>query len=94
MMVLKSCKRRGCTHPWETLHPRGDVHSLADALAESYDSFYEEQPKVSFSSCELGYIVEAEGPQHANSFSDAAKPVPGLRKQPSFQYRGPWSAWV
>ena len=96
MMVLKSCKQRECTHPWEILHPNGDVRSLADALSESYDAFYEAQPKVTFSSCQLGYIVEEEGPQHANIFESGgeAAPMSGLGKQQSFQYRGPWNIWV
>lgn len=63
MMVLKSCKGRTCVEPWKSLHPDGDVGSLDDALESSFDSFYAEQAKVSFSKCELGYIRESEGPQ-------------------------------
>lgn len=37
---------------------------LKDALKSRYNVFYEqEQSKVSFSRCEAGYIVDAEGPQ-------------------------------
>lgn len=63
MMVMKSCKGAQCTLPWLTLHPKGNVNSLAEALNGRYDSFYAMQPKVSFTSCEPGYIVSAEGPQ-------------------------------
>lgn len=95
MMVLKSCKQRECTHPWEVLHPKGDVHSLSDALSESYDAFYEDQPKVTFSSCQLGYIVGEEGPQDVNVYESGSKTLPpGLHKQQSFQYKGPWNVWV
>lgn len=69
LLVLKSCKARSCTHPWETLHPAGDVKDLHDALDARYDKFYElEQEKVEFSKCEKGYIIESEGPQIAKSF--------------------------
>lgn len=63
MMVLKSCQGRTCVEPWKVLHPQGDVASLSDALTVKFDAFYEEQTKVSFGRCELGYIVDAEGPQ-------------------------------
>lgn len=64
LFVLKSCKGKVCVKPWETLHPEGDVHTLQDALSSSFDSFYEnEQTRVSFTSCEPGYIISAEGPQ-------------------------------
>lgn len=68
MMVLKSCKARQCTHPWEVLHPEGNVRSLTDALSEEFDSFYKNQPKVSFNSCQLGYLTAEEGPQAVNVF--------------------------
>jgi hypothetical protein len=62
--VLKSCKADTCIHPWDVLHPQGNVANLKDALSAKYDTFYEkEQEKVSYSRCELGYIVDAEGPQ-------------------------------
>ncbi|POS70775.1 arylsulfatase [Diaporthe helianthi] len=63
MMVLKSCKGDTCIEPWKVLHPRGDVHSLSDALKVRFDSFYRHQAKVAYDRCELGYILDAEGPQ-------------------------------
>lgn len=63
MMVLKSCKGDTCIEPWKVLHPRGDVHSLSDALQVRFDSFYRHQAKVAYDKCELGYIIDAEGPQ-------------------------------
>ncbi|KAH8766170.1 alkaline-phosphatase-like protein [Diaporthe sp. PMI_573] len=63
MMVLKSCKGGTCIEPWKVLHPRGDVHSLSDALQVRFDSFYRHQAKVAYDRCELGYIIDAEGPQ-------------------------------
>lgn len=63
MLVLKSCEGDACRYPWHQLHPAGKVGKLADALATGFDNFYENQPKVSFSSCEKGHIITAEGPQ-------------------------------
>ena len=62
LMVLKTCKARQCTHPWEELHPDGEVRDLHDALQERYDDFYEEKmERVEFEKCEKGYILESEG---------------------------------
>ncbi|VBB81242.1 Putative arylsulfatase [Podospora comata] len=64
LFVLKSCKGRTCVRPWEALHPQGNVANLHDALGKRFDVFYEQQQKkVRFDRCELGYIVDAEGPQ-------------------------------
>ena len=62
LMVLKTCKGRQCTHPWEELHPDGDVEDLHDAMEEKYDEFYEHKmERVVFDQCEKGYILESEG---------------------------------
>ncbi|KAJ9226455.1 hypothetical protein DTO169C6_1183 [Paecilomyces variotii] len=63
LLVLKSCKGSTCVKPWGVLHPNGDVHNLYDALSSKYNTFYHEQAKVSYSRCEAGYIIDAEGPQ-------------------------------
>lgn len=63
LMVAKSCKARSCHAPWESLHPNGKIKTLKHALDSKFDSFYRNQPKVSFDSCQLGYLVEHEGPQ-------------------------------
>ncbi|OBT43077.1 hypothetical protein VE00_05541 [Pseudogymnoascus sp. WSF 3629] len=64
LFLVKSCKGEVCVKPWETLHPKGDVHTLKDALSSTFDNFYEvEQTRVSFTKCEPGYIISAEGPQ-------------------------------
>ncbi|KMU82066.1 arylsulfatase [Coccidioides immitis RMSCC 3703] len=89
MMVIKSCKGNECVEPWKSLHPEGNVSSLKDALHHRYDDFYEKQPKVSFSSCELGYIKEAEGPQVANVYKGRH---PHDKREP--EYGGHWSYWV
>lgn len=96
-MVLKSCYRKECHEPWQTLHPQSKVKSIKDALEADFDAFYTEQPKVSFSSCELGYLIEAEGPQHVHVFNgDDYAPVEGVEggKQKSFQYHGPIEWWT
>lgn len=60
-MVLKTCTGRQCTHPWESIHSAGDVHSLKDALNPAFDAFYAGQEEVAFGWCEKGYIPAAEG---------------------------------
>lgn len=68
-MVLKTCRARSCTHPWETLHPTGDVRNLHDALAAKFDDFYDvKQGRVQFLKCEKGYIAESEGPREVNAW--------------------------
>ena len=80
--MLKSCKAETCTQPWKALHPQGNVLSLRDALSPRFDDFYvNQQKKVSYSSCEAGYIVDAEGPQFER---DGLVYRQGLR----------WSEWV
>lgn len=63
LLALKSCRGITCIEPWKVLQPAGSVRSLRDALDEQYDSFYGQQPRVSFDWCDSGYLVEAEGPQ-------------------------------
>ncbi|TQN67231.1 Arylsulfatase [Colletotrichum shisoi] len=63
LFVLKSCKGITCSQPWRALHPSGNVGSLREALAPRFDEFYTQQTRVRFDHCELGHIVEAEGPQ-------------------------------
>ena len=64
LLVLKSCKDVTCIKPWLALHPSGNVDSLPDAMNSTYDQFYEQQQnRISFTSCEPGYIISAEGPQ-------------------------------
>lgn len=78
MLVLKSCEGDACRYPWRQLHPAGKVNSLADALDSGFDTFYKNQPKVSFSSCEDGYIISAEGPQDFMSYGASEKRGWGL----------------
>ncbi|KAK0388593.1 hypothetical protein NLU13_4836 [Sarocladium strictum] len=92
MMVLKSCRGEACVKPWQSLHPSGTVNSLSEALHESYDTFYVTQPKVSFTSCELGYLVEAEGPQSVFAFPDLLSDSGNQDQKPLFS--PDWSMWV
>lgn len=66
LMVLKSCRGETCRTPWSVLHPDGAVSSLKEALSHEFDAFYKHQPKVGFTSCPMGHIVEEEGPQTVN----------------------------
>ncbi|OJD35646.1 arylsulfatase [Diplodia corticola] len=94
MMVLKSCKGVACTQPWAELHPAATsssasrhvvapVRTLTDALASEYDDFYAAQPKVAFTSCEMGYLVGAEGPQQFNKYADGGGARRGARMEDS-----------
>lgn len=68
-MVTKSCKAETCIDPWSVIHPAGNVKTLSDALAKEFDGFYASVAEtVRFERCELGYIVESEGPQKAAIF--------------------------
>ncbi|KAJ5152395.1 hypothetical protein N7492_010690, partial [Penicillium capsulatum] len=68
LMVLKSCKGNTCIDPWRHLHPQGNVKTLSDAMETKYDDFYKHQPKIKFSECLSGYLIEAEGPQMASQY--------------------------
>lgn len=74
-MVTKSCKGRTCIEPWSTIHPDGNVQTLHDALSPRFDTFYTEElaDRVKFTKCELGYIVDSEGPQDAAVFREAGE---------------------
>jgi len=64
LMVTKLCKGQTCINPWSVIHPDGHVKTLGDAVDEKFDAFYESVgQRVSFKKCELGYILESEGPQ-------------------------------
>ncbi|KAJ5924257.1 hypothetical protein N7466_008444 [Penicillium verhagenii] len=78
LLVLKSCQGSTCIEPWKVLHPQHSIRTMRDALDERYDLFYEAQPRVSFDWCDLGYVIEAEGPQAPLTTRN------GL----------PWDAWV
>ncbi len=92
MMVLKSCKGVQCREPWTVLHPGRNVTNLVDALSHEYDTFYREQPMVIYSSCEVGYLKWAEGPQHVNVFGPRTHEQ--LHDQNSQKYDGAWHEWI
>lgn len=69
VLTLKACKGSVCTRPWETLHPQGDVHSLADAMDPKFDDFYRDEAKVTYSACMKGYLPEYEGVLYPTPFS-------------------------
>lgn len=89
MMVLKDCKDQSCTRPWEVLHPHGGIFTLKGALQQHFDAFYIDQPKMSFESCELGYIAEAESREHVNPYTESGR----LRKQ-TFEYGNDWVFYI
>lgn len=64
LLVTKTCKGIVCSEPWRSLHPQGDVNTLAKALSKEFDVFYQErQPRVSFDWCVGGHVLDAEGAQ-------------------------------
>ena len=68
LMVTKSCAQETCREPWASLFPDGDVSTLSDALDSQYDEFFAGQPKISYSSCDQGYIISEEGPLEVTPF--------------------------
>lgn len=68
LVVLKTCKARECTHPWEVLHPDGDVHCIEDALKSEFYAFYSAQQKLYWTQCEQAYVAESEGPDSVDRF--------------------------
>ncbi|KAH8663062.1 alkaline-phosphatase-like protein [Tricladium varicosporioides] len=89
LLVIKSCKGITCHEPWKVLHPRGDIAGLRDALHSKLDEFYEAQPKVAFTKCELGHIVESEGPQVGYAFGGGE-----VGEQKVLNYGEDWSWWT
>jgi arylsulfatase A-like enzyme len=90
LFVLKSCKGETCVKPWEALHPDGSVSSLKEALDGKYDAFYEEeQLRVAFTACELGYILSAEGPQFNGSVGTS-----GVSAKVYERDGLPWDVWT
>ncbi|KAH8901385.1 Arylsulphatase [Thozetella sp. PMI_491] len=66
LFVLKSCAGETCRLPWKALFPGGAVSSLKEAMRPEFDDFFATQvPRVSFTECEPGFILESEGPQYA-----------------------------
>jgi N-acetylglucosamine-6-sulfatase len=58
--------------PWSVIHPDGDVKTLWDAVDKRFDAFYMGvQQRVRFDKCELGYILDSEGPQQSVVFGTA-----------------------
>lgn len=63
LLLLKDCKGRQCTHPWQSYFPAGEVSSLAQALDPRYDAFFAKAvASVDMEECTKGYIPELEGP--------------------------------
>ncbi|KAI3335760.1 arylsulfatase-like protein [Ustulina deusta] len=82
LFILKSCRAQTCIHPWRELHPAGNVESLKDALSPRFDSFYDtETESIRFERCEMGYIIDAEGPQYE-------------RRIPELGLRQDWHEWT
>ncbi|KAI0909963.1 arylsulfatase-like protein [Ustulina deusta] len=82
LFILKSCRAQTCIHPWRELHPVGNVESLKDALSPRFDSFYDtETESIRFERCEMGYIIDAEGPQYE-------------RRIPELGLRQDWHEWT
>lgn len=69
LMVTKSCKQDSCRNPWGVMFPNGEVDDLTTAMATTYDSFFENQPKVQFEECTAGYLEEFETPYNVDVFS-------------------------
>lgn len=82
LMVTKSCKENSCRDPWTTLFPNGEVKDLADAMRAQYDTFFADQPKVSFSSCKFA-ILDRFGSARATDWNKSQ-----VNLATSFQKKG------
>lgn len=71
LMVTKGCAQDSCRDPWAVLFPSGEVADLTDAMKQEYDSFFTNQPKVSFSSCVNENVISEEGPQSPHVYGSA-----------------------
>ena len=69
LLVLKGCQGDSCRDPWSVIFPEGQVANLEDAMDPIYDEFFANQPKVSFTECIPGHLIEMEGPQNASPWS-------------------------
>lgn len=69
LMVVKTCKEDSCRIPWSTLFPDSTVTDLEAAMNPTFDAFFANQPKISFSSCNIGNVISDQGPQNVNVFS-------------------------
>ena len=69
LMVTKSCKQDSCRVPWGSLFPKGNVVDLETAMHSDYDNFFAQQPKVTFSGCYGGYLIDKEGPQNVLAYT-------------------------
>lgn len=70
---------------------------MKSELSAHLDAYYQAQPKVAFSSCELGYIKDAEQNQAASDFSvedSSDRGYGGNEQQQTFKYTGRWHDWV
>ncbi|THU90363.1 arylsulfatase precursor [Dendrothele bispora CBS 962.96] len=70
LVVLKTCVGEVCNNPWQAIFPSNSTSSgseacvmgLSDALADTYDSYFESLPKFSYTVCQFGYLEDLESP--------------------------------
>ncbi|KAI0391452.1 arylsulfatase-like protein [Xylariaceae sp. FL0594] len=88
LFVLKSCRAESCVDPWRQIHPAGNVASLKEALSPRFDAFYDKRnEKTEFDRCEMGYILDAEGPQFS-------LPTPLGEDATAWKVRRDWHEWT
>lgn len=63
LMVLKTCRQDTCRDPYSVLFPKSEVKNLTAAMNKTYDTFFNNMPKVAFQGCYTGYIPEFEQSQ-------------------------------
>ncbi|KAK7038192.1 arylsulfatase [Favolaschia claudopus] len=64
VQAVKKCDEGACVKPWSTLHPKGDVSTLAEAMKAEFDQYYNQLAKMEFEDdiCLPYYNAAAEGP--------------------------------
>ncbi|KAM0747253.1 arylsulfatase precursor [Meredithblackwellia eburnea MCA 4105] len=67
MLVLKTCKGATCTNPYKALFPDfdavGEISTFDEALDARFDSYFDQLPRVHFSTCALGFQSRFEQPE-------------------------------
>ena len=70
LFVLKTCKAKSCSEPWDTIFPNSNVATLANAMMPKYDQYFAELPRLAYSECAGGYLAEVEGPVWEEGMAD------------------------
>ncbi|KAJ3384738.1 hypothetical protein HDU84_002677 [Entophlyctis sp. JEL0112] len=60
LLILKDCIGVQCLNPWNSLHPKGNVKNLGQALDAEHDEFYQTTGRLHIKQCLRGFYPENE----------------------------------